>query len=72
MFQPIVTARKMSPNRHGFIRNGSFTSQIDSESLLKIFMQWLQSVSIQLIKLSLPPLHSFKMKFVGIIFAVIC
>ena len=45
MFQPIVTARKMSPNRHGFIRNGSFTSQIDSESLLKISMQWLPKCS---------------------------
>lgn len=48
-FQPVVNENKISPIRPGFIRNGPFTSQIDSESMSKIFTQWLQSVPLQLI-----------------------
>ena len=48
-FQPVVNENKISPIRPGFIRNGPFTSHIDSESMLKIFTQWLQSVPRQLI-----------------------
>ena len=40
-FQPVVNENKISPIRPGFIRNGPFTSQIDSESMLEIFTQWL-------------------------------
>ena len=62
----------MRLNRQGVIRNGSLTSQTDFESKFKISTQWLQSVPIQLIYLSVRALHSFKTKLFEVIFEEIC